>query len=196
MSWEVLQRRYFDPTFGGAVTSDLQRNVVLSSLQITPFSFLDGPRRYSPVVSVFRIDPVAGFGTEWRADYDPLRRRFVNSWLAADWRHSIFYVNLGHSLARSVSRLSPNANQFRGRLVVGNDNRRGWNAAFDAIYDYRIGVMQYSTAQVTYNTDCCGFSVQYQRIGLSTLSENKFRIAFSVANIGAFGTLKKQERLF
>ena len=196
MSWEVLQRRYFDPTFGGAITGDLQRNVLLTSLQITPFSFLDGPRHYSPVVSVFRIDPVPGFATEWRADYDPLRHRFVDSWLSADWRHKIFYITLGHNLVRSVPQLSPNANQFRGRLVVGNDNRRGWNAAFDAIYDYRTGVMQYSTAQVTYNTDCCGFSVQFQRTGIAPYSQNKFRVSLSIANIGAFGTLKRQERLF
>ena len=80
--------------------------------------------------------------------------------------------------------------------MVGNDNRRGWNAAFDAVYDYRIGVMQYATTQVTYNSDCCGFSVQYRRFSLGTLNENQYRIAFTVANIGSFGTLKKQERLF
>jgi LPS-assembly protein len=81
-------------------------------------------------------------------------------------------------------------------LGVGNDNRRGWNAAFSAIYDYRIGVMQFATTQVTYNTDCCGFSVQYRRFSIGTRNENQFRIAFSVANIGSFGTLKRQERLF
>ena len=81
-------------------------------------------------------------------------------------------------------------------LTVGNDNRRGWNTAFSAIYDFRIGVMQFATTQVTYNTDCCGFSVQYRRFSFGTRNENQFRIAFSVANIGSFGTLKKQERLF
>ena len=70
------------------------------------------------------------------------------------------------------------------------------NIAFDAIYDYRTGVMQYSTAQVTYNTDCCGFSVQFQRTGIAPYSQNKFRVSLSIANIGAFGTLKRQERLF
>ena len=54
--------------------------------------------------------------------------------------------------------------------------------------------MLYSTAQVTYNTDCCGISVQYGRFGFR--SEQVFRIAFSIANIGSFGTLKRQDRLF
>jgi LPS-assembly protein len=202
LSWQVWWSRYFDPSFGGAVTALdpvtglPRRNVVLSSVELTAFTFLDGPRHYSPVVSALRIAPVSALGLEWRTDYDPLWHRPVNSWLSADWHHSIYSIMLGHNLVRSVPQLSPSANQFSGRFTLGNDNRRGWNAAFDAVYDFRNGVMRYATSQVTYNTDCCGFSVQYRRLAFGTRNENQFRIAFSVANIGSFGTLKRQDRLF
>ena len=56
--------------------------------------------------------------------------------------------------------------------------------------------MQFATTQVTYNTDCCGWSVQYRRFSFGMRHENQFRVAFAIANIGSFGTLKKQERLF
>ena len=56
--------------------------------------------------------------------------------------------------------------------------------------------MQFATTQVTYNTDCCGISVQYRRFNFGSRFENQFRIALAVANIGTFGTLKKQERMF
>ncbi|MEK7407612.1 MAG: hypothetical protein AAB225_21245 [Acidobacteriota bacterium] len=79
---------------------------------------------------------------------------------------------------------------------MGNSSGRGWSAAFSAIHDFRFGVMQFATTQVAYNTDCCGFSVQYRRFGFGTRNENQFRAAFVIANIGSFGTLKKQERLF
>ena len=59
-----------------------------------------------------------------------------------------------------------------------------------------LGLLQYSQTQVTYNTDCCGISVQYRRFNFGSRYENQFRIAFAVANIGTFGTLKKQERMF
>jgi LPS-assembly protein len=78
----------------------------------------------------------------------------------------------------------------------GKPSQRGWGTAFNAIYDFRTGTMQFITTQVTYNTDCCGFSVQYRRFGFGTRNENQFRVAFAIANIGTFGTLKKQERLF
>jgi LPS-assembly protein len=194
-SWELWQRRYFDPDFGGAVVAG-RRNVLASSLDLTGYAFLDGPRRYSPVVSAFRLAPYPGFGVEWRTDYDPLRQKVVNSGLTADARLSKYFVSVGHNSVRSTRTLSPPANQFRGLIAIGQDNRRGWNAAFSAIYDFRTGQMQFSTTQVTYNTDCCGWSVQYRRFSFGTRNENQFRVAFALANIGSFGTLKKQERLF
>ncbi len=205
MSWQLWQRRYFDPDFGGAVV-DGKRNIVASAVQLTPFAFLDGPRNYSPVVSVLRLNPRPGFGMEWRSDYDPLRSKLVNGGLTADVRLSQYFFSFGHNHVRSVPivrdasgqfrGLSPSANQLRGLFGVGNENRRGWNAAFSAIYDYRQGVMQFATTQVTYNTDCCGFSVQYRRFSFGARNENQFRVSLSIANIGSFGTLKKQERLF
>jgi LPS-assembly protein len=101
---------------------------------------------------------------------------------------------VGHAYVRGVPGLSPSFNQFRGLLGVGNESRRGWNAAFSAFYNFQTGVMDFATTQVTYNYDCCGLSIQYRRFGIR--NENQFRIAFAIANIGSFGTLKRQERIF
>lgn len=196
LSWELLQQRYFDPTFGGAVLPG-RRNLVLSAADLTGYAFLDGPRPASPVISVLRMSPANGFGISWRADYDPARGGVVNSGLTADARVSKYFISAGHYQVRSSPLLSPAANQFSGTVGLGDVNRRGWNAAFTAVYDYRIGVMQYAVTQVTYNTDCCGLSVQYRRFSFgSARNENQWRLAFAIANIGSFGTLKKQERLF
>ncbi len=195
LSWQVWQRRYFDPNFGGAVVEG-RRNVVLSSANLTPYTFLEGPRDYSPIVSVLRVVPKPGLGIEWRADYDPLRGQIVNSGFTADYRIPKYFFSVGHNQVHSNPTLSPSGNQLRGLLGFGNVNRRGWNSAFTAIYDYRTSIMQFATMQVTYNTDCCGISVQYRRFDLGTRNENQIRVAFAVANVGAFGTLKKQERLF
>jgi LPS-assembly protein len=194
-SWQLWQRRYFDPDFGGAVVAG-QRNQVLSAIEMTPYAFLDGPRHYSPIVSALRLQPTHIFGMAWRADYDPLRKGITSSGVYADARFSKYFISLGHNQIREVPLLAQGANQFRGAVGIGNDNRRGWNAAFNAVYDFREQVMQYATTQVTYNTDCCGFSFQYRRLNFGTRNENQFLLAFAVANIGSFGSLKKQDRLF
>ncbi len=212
-TWQLWQQRYFDPTFGGAVVAG-QRNVVLSSMELTPYAFLNGPRNYSPIASAFRASPKPGYAFEWRTDYDPLVGRIVDSSFSTDFRRGHFFVSASHTLVscrplspadagqcalsnpNSLLLLSPKANQLRGRIGYGDPNHRGWNTAFDTVYDYRLGVMQYATAQVTYNTDCCGLSVQYRRFNFGVRNETQFLASFSIANIGSFGTLRKQERLF
>jgi len=216
LSWEVRQKRFFDPGFGGAVVAG-RRNVVASAADLTAFAFLDRPRRSSPVVSVLRAQPLAPFGLEWRADYDPLRGKFTNSSLTVDTRSPNYFLSFGHTkvscvpltgveafereqfcrAAPSGQLLSPPSNQFRGTLGLGNENRRGWNVGVYGVYDYGLGVFQYMNTQVTYNTECCAFSGQYRRFNFGARrGENQFRLSLVIANIGSFGTLKRQERLF
>jgi LPS-assembly protein len=64
------------------------------------------------------------------------------------------------------------------------------------VYDFARKITIFTQTQVTYNTDCCGWSVQYRRFGFGSRNENQFRVAFAVANIGSFGTLRRQERMF
>lgn len=193
LSWELAQARYFDPTFGGAIIPG-QRNVILTSSELTGFAFIDTPRNYSPVVSALRYTYVVGM--EWRADYDPLRGHIVNSSFNADWRRANYFISAGHSQIRDSPVLAPSQNQFHATIGFGNENKRGWNAGFSAFYDYRKGIMTFVTSQLTYNTDCCGFSMQFRRFDLGFRNENQYRVAFSIANIGSFGTLKHQERMF
>ena len=131
-----------------------------------------------------------------RADYDPLRKRIVNSTLASDARFSNYFIGLGHNQVRSNPVISPSANQLLIRGGYGAEGRRGWSTGFNGIYDFREGIMQFALTQVSYNTDCCGLSVQFRRISAGFRNENQFLLSFAIANIGSFGTLKKQERLF
>ncbi len=198
LTWQVFQRRYFDPTFGGAVIPGQPfGNVLLSTIDVTPFPFLDRPRVESPVVSTLRASPIPGFGIQWRADYDPVTGGLLENGVDGDFRFAgKYFVVVGHNLVRGNPNLNPPANQFHGQIGWGNENRRGWNFSFQSYYDYLQGRLQYAATQVNYNTDCCGFTVQYRRFSFGTRNEKQFQVSFSVANLGSFGNLKKQERMF
>ncbi|MEI9815277.1 MAG: hypothetical protein WDO18_22685 [Acidobacteriota bacterium] len=194
ITWQVWYKRYFDPTFGGAVIPG-QRNVVESSTQLTGYAFLNGYRHDSPIASVFRVQ--SRVGMEWRTDYDPVRRAIVNSTISMDARFGQFLLLASHSQLRTDEVLAPHANQIRGQLRYGNENRRGWNYGVSSGYDYLQGFLQFIQAQATYNTDCCGFSAQYSRFNPFTVNNNsQIRVAFTLANIGSFGTLRRQNRIF
>lgn len=193
-SWQLWYKRYFDPTFGGAVIPG-QTNVLMSTLDITGIPFLDAARNQSPVVSVLRYQ--SNLNLEWRADYDPVQHGIIDNGISVDRRVKQLFVSLGDYLLKSNPLLdTPSSNQLRGQVTYGGDNRRGFNYGFSAFYDYRLGVLQFAQTQVTYNTDCCGFSVQYRRFDFGTRYENQFQVAFAVSNIGSVGTLRKQDRIF
>lgn len=192
---ELFQKRYFDPTFGGSIVPG-QRNVLQSSLDLTGYSFLDGRRSYSPVVAILRGSPRNGIGFTWETDYDPALQRFVNSIFSADVRIKRYFVSAGADQVRPNPIVAPPANQFRSTFGYGDPNRKGWNAAFSMVYDYRLAQLDYGVAQVTYNTDCCGLSFQLRRLNFGTRNETVPLVSFSIANLGTVGTLKKQERLF
>ncbi len=203
LSWQVSQVRYFDPTFGGAVVPG-QLSVIWSSLELTPFSFIDSPRNYSPITSVLRFQEKIGL--DWQTDYDPMRHGFTDSIVNADFHFSRFFLALGHSLVReplavaATAILSPTTDQFRGTFGFGQSNRRGINSAVTWFYDYRQNLLTYIAGQVTYNTNCCGFGMEFRetnwRGGLAIQNSTDVRFAFTVANMGSFGTLRRQDRLF
>lgn len=195
VSLEVWQRRYLDPELGGAIAPG-RRNVLSSQLDLTAFAFFDQTRDFSPVVTALRGNPTGKMGLEWRMDYDPLRDKIVNSSATVDYQAtSLIRTAIGHNAVRAPTTLTPPSNQITMLVGLGDFNRRGWNVALNNIYDYRRATFIYTGSQVSYNTDCCGFGVEYRRFSLGQV-RNDIRVSLSIANIGSFGTLRPQERLF
>lgn len=196
-SLEIWQRRYFEPEFGGAIVPG-SRNVLQSTLDFSSFAFLSEARNYSPVATSLKLYPGWRWSIRWRNDYDPLRGRLVNTTADASVQVSPkIHVMAGHRAVRVPATITPPSNQLLTGVRYGDYNRRGWNASLHNVYDYRQGVILYSVSQLTYNTDCCGFSVELRRLSIGNArSDNQFRISLAIANVGSFGTLRPAERMF
>ena len=196
-SLEVWQRRYFEPEFGGAVVRGT-RNVLQSTLDFSSFAFLSESRSYSPVATSLKLYPNSRWSVRWRNDYDPLRGRLVNTTADAGVQVSPrIYAMAGHRAVRLPEAITPPSSQLLTGVRYGDYNRRGWNASLHNVYDYRQGIFLYSISQLTYNTDCCGFSVELRRLSIGNArSDNQIRISLAIANVGSFGTLRPAERMF
>jgi len=196
-SWRIAQKYYFDPTFGGALLSG-QRNVFQALNSITPFAFADTPRRFSPLVSDLRITPAGRYDLEFHTDYDPVRGKVTAlGTLLNIHPYGQSFFNVAHFTVQSDPILQPRENQIRALVGWGQMNRRGWNGAFSINYNVRQHFLQYQVFQASYNGSCCGISFEFRRLALGPVrSDNQFRVALLIANIGRFGTLRRQERLF
>ena len=197
MSWSVVQKHYFDPTFAGAIV-DGERNVLQPLNSITPFAFAAGPRNSSPIVSDFKITPGGKYDAEQLIEYDPQLNKIVaEGTLVKVKPYSEFFVTVAHFHIQDDPILQPLSNQIRALVGYGSFNRKGLNFTGGVSYDIQNSALQNQIAQVTYNGNCCGLSFEYRRIALGQVrTENQFRIALNIANIGSFGNLRRQEKIF
>jgi len=203
LTWELAQKYFIDPTFGGAL-ADAQRNVFTTTADFTGIAFLTQPRHLSPLISRLRIQTSSRTNAEWDADYDFRTGRLNASTALLNYRFGQFTVGGGDAFLRINGENMPSEplatqdfHQFRVLFGYGFPNKRGFSGASSFGFDSNRGFLQYGTVQTTYNWDCCGFSVEYRRFALGSVrNENQFRFAFSLANVGAFGNLRRQERLF
>ncbi len=203
LSWEIGQKYFFDPTFGNALVSGV-RNVFTSTADFTGIAFLNDPRHFAPLISRLRVETSPRTNTEWDLDYDLKSGRINGSTALVNYHYGVFTVGGGDAFLHVIetssgSRLaSPQAfHQFRVLAGYGQLNKRGLSAAASFGFDANEGNLQYGTAQASYNWDCCGMSLEYRRFALGAVrNENQYRFSFTLANVGAFGNLRRQERLY
>ncbi len=195
LNWHVAYARYFDPTFGGAVVAG-QRNEVYSELELATYTFLYEPRNYSPIESALTVNPYPFMSLEYKSAYDPLQHKFIDHYIGTTFRKSNFRVNFSDTAVTSIPLLVPQANQVGAGIAWGTSMRRGWNLGANINYDVLLDRATLEYMQATYNTDCCGFSVQWRHFNFGIRDDNQYLFSFSLANLGTFGSMQKQDRIF
>jgi len=214
ITWQVGQKYFFQPDFGGAVTPGT-RNVLETTLDLSGVAFLDHPRHYSPILSRLRWQTTTSTNVEWDFDYDTRRGRFDSSNLFASYKAGDFTFSVSeahlHTLPGATSPSTPvnttpvtsvtpseiNFNQLRFTAIYGSPIKTGFSAGMNMGYDFTFNSLQYFGVQTTYNWNCCGLSFEVRRYSLGTVPEHTtFLYNFTLANIGTAGSLGWAQRVF
>ena len=210
ITWQLKQKYFFDPNFGGAIVNG-RRNVLTTSVDFAGIAFLTEPVRFAPIVSRLRMRTTGNSDMQWELDYDTVNARINASTFLTTFHIGDFFLGASHAYLRVPGEIfvtnpapgtTPTAgpsqfNQFRALAGYGSPSKRGLSAAVNVGFDLSLNQIQYSAGQAAYNWDCCGVSFEYRRFALGSVrNENSFRFAFTLANIGTFGNLRRQERLF
>jgi LPS-assembly protein len=202
VTWEVAQKYFLDLDFGGALV-DGRRNVLTTTADFSGIAFLTEPRHLSPLISRVRVFTSSRTDAEWDIDYDFKEHRINASTALVNYHFGEFTLGGGDAFAQALpgvvtaSTMQQDFNQFRVLLGYGHPNKRGFSGATAFGFDANLGFLQYATVQTSYAWDCCGVSLEYRRFALGSVrNENQFRFSFNLANVGSFGNLRKQERLY
>ena len=200
-SWQIAQRYYIDPKFGGALIRD-RRNVFDSTLELTGISFLTGPRNLSPIISRMRFNAVENLRIQWDLDYDPRAGRLGADNVFAGYSWGNTTVGLGHSLLNAVDESGSSASLIQSQQVnpflqIGKPNAPGFNLAVNGGYDFVHGALQYGGVQAVYNWNCCGLTVGYRRFALGSVrDETQYLYSFTLANFGSVGDIRRSNSVF
>ncbi|HEX6880378.1 MAG TPA: LPS assembly protein LptD, partial [Terriglobales bacterium] len=204
LSWELKAKYFADTNFGGALING-RRNVFYTTADYAGIAFLTDPRRWAPIVSKLRVSTSANTDVQWELDYDTKMGRINSSTAIVNYRIGEVFIGGSQAFLHAPGEVITSTNlpapdkfnQFRVILGYGHPNKRGISAGTTLGFDSNFHFLQYGAAQTSYNWDCCGVSVEYRRFALGAVrNENQFRFAFSLANVGTFGNLRRQERLF
>jgi LPS-assembly protein len=210
ISWRVSQKYFFDPTFGGAVTSG-PRSILDTTLSFSGISFLTQPRNVSPLLSRLRVRTSEKTDVEWDFDYDTGEKKFTSSNIYLEVHHDsafngrgafggIVYAWLDAPARSYVGGVLSSVAEFSQMRVLagfGKPTIAGPSLAANAGIDLNLGTIQYGAIQASYNWNCCGLSVEYRKYELGTArNENSYRFNFTLANIGTAGNLRRAQQVF
>ncbi|HZR29155.1 MAG TPA: LPS assembly protein LptD [Terriglobales bacterium] len=203
-NWEIGQKYYFDPAFGGALVPGA-RNVFTATVDYAGIAFLTDPRNLAPVISRLRIFPNPSSNIEWQLAYDTKKGHISSSYTFFYYYFHNFFMGAGQGFLQSPGELLVGKaliapfrfNQYSMSGGYGNPRKTGFTSAASAGFDAQQGFVQSMSVETTYNWDCCGITMEYRRLALGPLrNENQYRFMFTIANVGSFGNLRRQERVY
>ncbi|HEY2930606.1 MAG TPA: LPS assembly protein LptD [Acidobacteriota bacterium] len=194
MSFQVAQKYFFDPTFGGALDpGSVNQFYPLNTL--TGFLYATEKRRFSPVTAVFRFNPSYRYSADLRADYDTQRSSFRNTSVTGSFSKGLWYAATTYFLTRKLDPSSFTSNQIQTSAFFGN-RARGFSAGTTLNYDIQRSALVYNSTRLNYFWDCCGVSLQFFQFDVAVRRESQFRFSFFLKGIGTFGTIPQPESLF
>ncbi len=206
ISWQLSERYFFDPTFGGVVTPG-STVAIEPTLSLTGFAFPEG-HPYSPLDSVLKFEPFSNYDTEFETDLDPNNGQVLNAGITSHVHRgnltlgvTDFFTNHTELLPSPlvpdvpISEL-PTFNLLTTQATYGDIQSKGLTGSVRVDYNLAQGIAQDFVIRLRYNFGCFAINVEFQRFNLGFLrNESFFRSSLSLANIGTLGNLNPAEPL-
>jgi LPS-assembly protein len=159
------------------------------------------PSHVSPVALQVRVSPATGFDTTFRTEYDTQVHALRTLAANGTWTGRWLQTTAGWSERRFIPQLPGfndplAANHYMNATTTVRPPGNPYGGTYS--FDYDIGRSLFRQQRIIgyYNTQCCGFAVEYQTFNYGTVFTNigisqdhRFNISFTLAGIGTFSNL-------
>jgi len=194
MAFSLVQKYYFDPTFGGAFHPG-QLNSFYPLDTVTGFYQTGIIRNLSPLSARLKLSPRSGIHNDLRADFDFKSQRWRNGSLSTLWQQGRFFLSGTYFRTLAVEPGMLDSNHLQGQVGYG-EPERGLSSSLTISYNLRTSQWLNSQVRVNYTWNCCGVAVEFNQFDLGLRTESRFSFSFTLKGIGSFGNLKRPESLF
>ncbi|HYK91498.1 MAG TPA: LPS assembly protein LptD [Acidobacteriota bacterium] len=194
LSFSIMQKYFFDPTFGGAFQSG-ESNQFYPLDTLTGFSLTGTERNLAPASTVLRLSPKAGISHDVRADFDTKLQHLRDASVSTFWQQRKLLVAGTYFKTYALEPGTFASDQIQGLVGYGSP-ARGFSTSITISYNIQTRQLLNSNSRLNYMWDCCGLAVEFQQYALGLRTETRFSFSFTLKGIGSFGNLKRPESLF
>jgi len=194
MSFGLIQKYYFDPTFGGAFREG-RPNAFYPLDTVTGLYHTTVSSNLAPVSMIFRLSSQNNIHTDVRADFDARRQRWRNASFSTWWDQGKFHLSGTYYKIRAVELGILTSNHVQGQIGYGSP-ARGFSASLTVSYNLRTSQLLNSNTRLNYTWDCCGVAMEFNQFDLGQRTESRYSFSFTLKGIGSFGNIKRPESLF
>jgi LPS-assembly protein len=194
LSFKLVQKHYFDPTFGGAFRPG-EANIFYPLNTLTGFAATGIQRRFAPTSMVLRLSPRPLVSHDVRADFDTKLQQFRDVSISTFWQQDKLLIAGTYFKANALEPGTLENHHIQGQAGYGS-TLRGLSASITLSYNIRMSKLLNSHTRLHYAWDCCGVSLEFQQFDLGLRIESRFNFSFTLKGIGTFGSLKRPESLF
>jgi LPS-assembly protein len=191
---KIGQKYFFDPDFGGALVAN-SANQFFPLYTMTGFPYAYTRRLFAPLTTVARWNPSRRVSFDVRGDFDFKFSRFRNLAITGYLNRNRLGFSTTYFVTQELEPGTQEHNQLQGQIWAGNRVR---GLSFSGLFSYDAKERDFLSvrARGKHVWDCCGVAVEFQRISVGFREEREIRFSFFLKGLGAFGTIRRQERLF
>lgn len=194
LSFSIMQKYFFDPTFGGAFQPG-KPNMFYPLDTLTGFALTGIERNLAPTSLVLRLTPKSGISHDVRADYDTKLQHLRDASWSTYWQQGKVFVAGTYFKTYALELGTYKSDQIQGQVGYGRP-MQGLSASVTFSYNFQTAQLLNSNSRINYMWDCCGLAVEFQQYALGLRTETRFSFSFTLKGIGSFGNLKRPESLF
>ncbi len=195
LSISIFQQYFFDSNFNNRIKSGVA-NIYSNFLEFSPFPYIYGPKRFSPIGIYSKFYPTNYFSADFRMDYDTKRNMANDYAFGGTFARETFFCSASFLRIKNPIKEVETETYMQSSLGIGNTHK-GISLDFNISYNFEESNIDNYYIKFNYFKKCIGFSVEYINFDIyKRRSEGELRFSLYLKGFATIGKIRNYGRRF